>query len=132
MATEYESRTVIFRYSGGMASICSSVNVIPRSTSIANLSNTENSQIVGLFLVLKCKVIFPKILYVCFGTDESGRCISLSIVDSQSVGMTSFEISSGRAPVVTRQVIRCIVLFSALIEMRSKCADCPATAIIYV
>lgn len=111
IATGVESRTEVFRSIGRMASMFSSISVVPWGTSIANFSTTENIMVVEEFLVLGCKVYCPKIASCSFDADKSFGCVSLHIFGSQSLGKISFEIISGLAPVSRRKAIRCTMHF---------------------
>lgn len=62
------ARTLNFRLSDGMAKICSLIDVVAWSTSVLNLSDTENSANVDLFPILGCKVIYLKIVNWCSDT----------------------------------------------------------------
>lgn len=115
---------------GRTTNMCTSINAVSRSLSIASLPTTQNSVIVDLFPVLRCKVTRLKSLGGSFDAEWSGL-VGGSITSSiQWAGAIAFLSSFGATSVFRSQVIVCIITFFAPFEMRTKYACCPVTAII--
>lgn len=132
MATGDDFRTETIRLSGTMASVCSSLMALPKSTSMAKLSTTVDSTFVETSPILTYNVTLLLAFSQSSDEDVSDGITSLHILDKQSVGMKGFEIRFWWAPVPKGQVTWYIILCSAPTKIRTKYADCPETVLIDV
>lgn len=71
MATGSESRVVAFRSFGNIASMCSSMNIVPRSTSISTLSTTVSNMAVFRSPIKTSSLFTPIILNEYFVSEQS-------------------------------------------------------------
>lgn len=76
MAIKVDFPTVTFCPSDGVASMCSSLKDVPRSTSVGTFSTTLNSTLVSKSPISICSVMFPWVLSWSLDADKSNGCTS--------------------------------------------------------
>lgn len=105
------------------------MKAVPRNAIVAKFSSTLNCIFVSRSLILTCTVILPLVFSWSYDADKTNVCTSLHILDNRSVSSISFEKRFDSPPVWRRQATGCVILFSAVIEMRTKYAKCPVAVI---